>query len=386
LSIQAFGQIIAGDPLAARALAQEGCDIAESAGFRFAARACRWTLGWALWLQGDLAASIEVYGDVVTEAETDHDLLLNVYGRLSRATTLAYMGDIARARLDAEAVLASAAEIGGPVAGLGYSALRAAALAGGDSAAALSTSEIAWQLIRVAPDTGAVNVSPLAQAALAAGDVTTARRWAEQAVAGTNGWHRAAALSARARVALAEGLSELAEQDAHESLAVTSSVKAYLGVADTLEVLGRTATGGESYAEAARLFGAADVARQGTGEVRFKLYDADFEAAVAMLRDAMDAKDFEAAWAEGAALSTDEAIAYAQRGRGERRRPSTGWASLTPTELDVVRLVGDGLGNKDVAARLFISHRTVQTHLTHVYTKLGLTSRVQLAQEAAKHA
>ena len=77
-----------------------------------------------------------------------------------------------------------------------------------------------------------------------------------------------------------------------------------------------------------------------------------------------------------------EAIAYAQRGRGERKRPSSGWASLTPAELDVVRLVSEGLGNKDIAARLFVSPRTVQSHLTRVYTKLGLTSRVQLAQEA----
>jgi DNA-binding CsgD family transcriptional regulator len=98
----------------------------------------------------------------------------------------------------------------------------------------------------------------------------------------------------------------------------------------------------------------------------------------------MEANDFEQAWAEGAMLSTDEAIAYAQRGRGERKRPSKGWASLTPTELDVVRLVRDGMGNKDIAARLFVSPRTVQTHLTHVYTKLGLTSRVQLAQEVAR--
>ena len=100
----------------------------------------------------------------------------------------------------------------------------------------------------------------------------------------------------------------------------------------------------------------------------------------------MDNNDFDAAWAEGAALSTEEAIAYAQRGRGQRKRPTSGWASLTPTELDVVRLVTEGLANNDIAARLFISPRTVQTHLTHVYTKLGLTSRVQLAQEAARHA
>ncbi len=68
-----------------------------------------------------------------------------------------------------------------------------------------------------------------------------------------------------------------------------------------------------------------------------------------------------------------------------RKRPASGWASLTPTERDVVRLVSEGLANNDIATRLFVSPRTVQTHLTHVYTKLGLTSRVQLAQEAARH-
>jgi DNA-binding CsgD family transcriptional regulator len=94
---------------------------------------------------------------------------------------------------------------------------------------------------------------------------------------------------------------------------------------------------------------------------------------------------FEAAWAEGAALSTDDAITYALRARGERKRPASGWPSLTPAELNVVRLVSEGLPNKEIAERLFISPRTVHAHLTHVYTKLGLTSRVQLAQEAARH-
>jgi hypothetical protein len=59
---------------------------------------------------------------------------------------------------------------------------------------------------------------------------------------------------------------------------------------------------------------------------------------VAALRDAVGDNDFDAAWAEGAALSTEEAIAYAQRGHGERKRPTSGWASLTATERDVMRL------------------------------------------------
>jgi DNA-binding CsgD family transcriptional regulator len=123
--------------------------------------------------------------------------------------------------------------------------------------------------------------------------------------------------------------------------------------------------------EAAWLFGAADAVRQRGGLVRFKIFDAFFEFSAAALRDALGEKDFESTWAEGAALSTVEAIAYAQRRRGERKRPSTGWASLTPTERDVVRLVSEGLANNDVAARLCVSPRTVQTHLTHVYSKLG---------------
>ena len=103
------------------------------------------------------------------------------------------------------------------------------------------------------------------------------------------------------------------------------------------------------------------------------------------MRNALSESDFESGWAEGAALSTEEAIAYARRGRGQRKRPTSGWGSLTPIERDVVRLVSEGLANNDIAIRLFVSPRTVQTHLTHVYTKLGLTSRVQLAQEAARH-
>jgi DNA-binding CsgD family transcriptional regulator len=155
---------------------------------------------------------------------------------------------------------------------------------------------------------------------------------------------------------------------------------------DILECVGTPAGDAGSHRDAARLFGAADAIRQRTGAVRFKVWDADYAASVAVLRDVLGENDFEAAWAEGAALSTEEAIAYAQRGRGERKRPTNGWASLTPTERQVVQLVSEGLGNNDIATRLFVSPRTVQTHLTHVYAKLGLSSRVQLAQEAGRHA
>ena len=67
------------------------------------------------------------------------------------------------------------------------------------------------------------------------------------------------------------------------------------------------------------------------------------------------------------------------------RRPRSGWASLTPTELDVARLVAAGHTNPDIAERLFVSRSTVKTHLVHVYAKLELASRAELAAAAVRH-
>ena len=232
----------------------------------------------------------------------------------------------------------------------------------------------------------ALNLNPMADVALASGDVVAARRWADDVVAATTGWHLATALTTRARVAIAQGEAEQAARDTYDALACTADVQAHQPLPGILECLAGLTADTCSHHEAARLLGAADAIRQSTGAVRFTIHDAAYHASVAGVRDALGTNDFDGAWAEGAALSVDEAIAYALRGRGERKRPPTGWASLTPTEHDVVRLVSEGLGNKDIAARLFVSPRTVQSHLTHVYTKLGLTSRVQLVQEAARHA
>ncbi len=271
---------------------------------------------------------------------------------------------------------------------MGHAVLGFAALAAGDFAAAHEAREAALQdPIVVGGGTAALQRIWNAEVALADRDLAAARRWADEAVSTTTttGFYLLWALTTRARVAIAQGEPEQAERGAHDALARAADMQARTGVADLLECLGTLAGDAGSHREAARLFGAAHAIRQRIGEVRFKAYHAGYQGSVAALRDAMGEKDFQSAWAEGAGLSTEEAIAYAQRGRGERKRPASGWASLTPAELDVVRLVTQGLGNNDIATRLFVSPRTVQSHLTHVYGKLGITSRVQLAQEAGRH-
>lgn len=145
-----------------------------------------------------------------------------------------------------------------------------------------------------------------------------------------------AALTARAYVGIALGEPVQAERDANEALAVAARTPGYLRLPDTVECLARLEADGANHQNAARLFGAADAVRQRTGQVRFPVYEVGYDAAVAVLRDSMGQQAFDIAWAEGTALSTEQAISYAQRGRGERKRPTSGWASLTPTERDIV--------------------------------------------------
>jgi predicted ATPase/class 3 adenylate cyclase/DNA-binding CsgD family transcriptional regulator len=385
LASQAAGTILAGDPIAARAPAHEGRDLADAIGDRFTSRRCRSGLGVAQLSQGDLAGAAAQFREIAAEAETAHDEIFRVDSLTVLGLALAFQGKTDAAKAAADTAIEAAAELGGFKAGYAYVALANAALAAGDAAKARDATEAAWQFLGVLPanvETGRIFG---AQAALAGGDLTAARRWADDAVATALGYRLMLALTTRARVAIAAGDPVPTERDAHDALAIAASIQAYVGIPDILECLGTVAVDAGSHREAARLFGAADGIRQRMGAVRFKVWDAGYQAAATALRDALDENDFDAAWAEGAALSVEEAIAYAQRGRGERKRPASGWASLTPTEHDVVRLVSEGLSNNDIATRLFVSPRTVQTHLTHVYTKLSLTSRVQLVQEAARH-
>jgi predicted ATPase/class 3 adenylate cyclase/DNA-binding CsgD family transcriptional regulator len=387
LAGQAYAAMIVGDPRAARTAAEAGLDIADSIGDGFHSRTCRIWLAWSKMVSGDLAGAAVEYRAVLADADTANDLMWRAGSRTGQAQLLAYMGESEAACGAAGDAIEDAGPIGDLFEGSAQFAAALAALAAGDQAAAQDHGQAAAQLLAgQSPEIVAAVRQPLGEAELALGDVDAARGYVDQAVSATHGWHRAVALTTRARISLADGEPDRAERDAHDALACAAAIGTELGIPGILECLAAVAAEASSYQEATRLLGAAHTIRQRIGEVRFKVHDATYQVLVATIRNGLDQNDFDAAWAEGTALSAEEATAYAQRGRGERKRPSSGWASLTPTELDVVRLVGEGLSNKDIAARLFVSHRTVQTHLTHVYTKLGLTSRLQLAQEASRRA
>jgi non-specific serine/threonine protein kinase len=90
---------------------------------------------------------------------------------------------------------------------------------------------------------------------------------------------------------------------------------------------------------------------------------------------------FDAAFGRGSDFTVDEMLTYALQDRAstapkQSRRAAT---ELTRREREIADLVADGRSNKEIASTLVISFRTVEGHVEHILTKLGFTSRAQIA-------
>jgi predicted ATPase/class 3 adenylate cyclase/DNA-binding CsgD family transcriptional regulator len=184
----------------------------------------------------------------------------------------------------------------------------------------------------------------------------------------------------RAGLALLDGEVRAAQDLAHQALALGVDNDAAMLVVDGLEAVAITDHRLGRPEVAARLVGAAEAQRDRSG---YRWRHAPLDAEVpGILAD----ESLHEAVAEGRRLSLEEAVAYATRARGARDRAAHGWDALTPAELEVTRLVGEGCTNQQIADRLFVSVATVKTHLVHTYDKLGTRSRSDLAAQAARRA
>ena len=228
----------------------------------------------------------------------------------------------------------------------------------------------------------------LAQVERLGGDHAAAQAAAEQALAvAQHLGHRGLVARARhqlARVAAARGDWAAAEHLAHEALADQAERGDHLDIPESLDVLAEIAAGLQSHQEAARLLGAAGRTRAELGLVRWQTEQERAVALTQRLRDALGDDPVTHACGEGEALSLDEAVAYVRRARGTRKRPAGGWESLTPTEHEIVRHAAAGLTNPEIGERMFISRGTVKIHLSHVYAKLGLRNRSEVAAEVVR--
>jgi predicted ATPase/DNA-binding CsgD family transcriptional regulator len=232
-------------------------------------------------------------------------------------------------------------------------------------------------------------LAALACLAASAGDESTASAAIAETRAELAGRHQAITAAA---LGYAEGMlawhrGELAgaETLVREATLRWQRGRDRMDACDGIELLGVLAAARERFSDAARLLAAAGAARKPL-QYLASGFTANRDAAAraaAQARQVLGDEGFAQAWEEGQGLTLDDAVAYATRRGGGRSRPATGWASLTPAEREVVRLVAEGLRNDAIARRLFIAPGTVKVHLSHIFAKLGITTRAELAVQAA---
>jgi DNA-binding NarL/FixJ family response regulator len=90
----------------------------------------------------------------------------------------------------------------------------------------------------------------------------------------------------------------------------------------------------------------------------------------------------EAAWSIMRVDARLRPLGMRRGARGPRRRPDTGWGALTPTEVKIALHIAAGKSNPDIAAELYLSRNTVQTHVSHILSKLQCRSRIDVAIQA----
>jgi non-specific serine/threonine protein kinase len=168
----------------------------------------------------------------------------------------------------------------------------------------------------------------------------------------------------------------------HQSLRLKHGLNDVQGTAFCLEALACVAAADHRERRAATLLGAADVLWQSMGTSLAPLkpvfdYHQDCERHV---RGRLDETEYQAAFHKGGEMKLDEMVAYAleERPQPESAQPTRAPTPLTRREQQVAELVARGASNKEIADALVISQRTAETHIEHMLTKLGFTSRLQI--------
>lgn len=187
-----------------------------------------------------------------------------------------------------------------------------------------------------------------------------------------------------ALLALEEGRVKEAEGLAHLAIEAAYSRARGIETVDAFEVLGRVLVRKSRFEEAVRVLLGAGAIRSRTGYIRFPQEELEVDDALSVARDELGEDAFSRIAETTDSLTPEELYGYARKARGSRKRPSSGWESLTPAEVQVANLAAEGMTNAEIAAKLFISPGTVKVHLSHIFAKLTISRRTQLASEVRR--
>lgn len=241
-----------------------------------------------------------------------------------------------------------------------------------------------------------------AQVALNQGDVATARLLMEESLAlYRNMGDRqriARSLLGLAKLEARQGNYAAAQALYEESLNLSrvghalNIISALEGLAQTVAAQG-TATDLRAHVLwAARLWGAAESLRAKLDVPLPPVERSEYERIIDAARRYLGQVDFSSAWAEGRNLSPEQVLSHsdspAGRGKTAGGKISTSLAShggLTPREIEVLRLLAQGLTDAQIAENLVITRRTVNWYLTSIYSKIHVSSRAAATRYALEH-
>jgi predicted ATPase/class 3 adenylate cyclase/DNA-binding CsgD family transcriptional regulator len=242
----------------------------------------------------------------------------------------------------------------------------------------------------------------LGQLELNQGDLRSARSHLEEALGLRreigDGWGIAWGLYSLAWLAFEEGDYAAAKVLCLECLAILRELDDQEFVASGLEALAAVVSVQENPFGAARLWGAAETLRKAIGAPIAPVNLARYERLVAAARTQLGEKVFATAWAQGRTMTPDQVLTaqgqtlgFSSCRKGERTSapPATSKVTypdeLSSREVEVLRLVAQGLTDAQIAEQLIISPRTVNSHLTSIYSKIGVTSRSAATRHAFEH-
>jgi DNA-binding CsgD family transcriptional regulator len=166
-----------------------------------------------------------------------------------------------------------------------------------------------------------------------------------------------------------------------------------LDVIFVLEALAILSEALGQHERSACLWGATEAHREATHLYQAPSYQQDYAAYINKAREALGERPFAAAWEQGRRLTLEEAIdlglsSTAQTDSPAASNPPNGhnpWFDLTPREMEVLRLLATGLTDSQIGAQLFLSRRTVSTHLQSIYRKIQVSSRSAATRFAFDH-